>query len=307
LIINIILRSIIIIIIIIIFNHNNHFINMDDIAAPSTPTLDSFQGLQERIARMNLNKDVDEGKENLYPRHLETPTHNISNNIIKMITDDILCDSSLYFSSFQTPIKSSSTLQVTPPPVLPQRGMLDGMEEEDESTSTTSSNNRKRVRCSTMEPPALPGSPEFIDIGDKDNTITSNTNMFERHVPMYSPISRVSTTTTWNMNYMARRGNQQPMGGAGHIEQQEQEQQSQSTSTIREKCITIANAFPLLLPGDEEDFEITRGRPSMQQQQPQQQPHGVRALKMRKRHHNHYHQEQEELRILQQQHFERRM
>jgi hypothetical protein len=128
--------------------------------------------------------------------------------------------------------------------------------------------------------------------------------MFERHVPMYSPISRVSTTTTWNMNYMARRGNQQPMDGTGHREQQEQEQQSQSTSTIREKCIKIANEFPLLLPGDEEDFEITRGRPSFQQQQ---QPHGVRALKMRRRHHNHYHQEQEELRILQQQHFERRM
>jgi hypothetical protein len=276
---------------------------MDDIAAPSTPTLDSFQGLQEQISRMNLNKDVDEGKENLYPHHLETPRQNIS-NIIKMITDDIVCDSSLYFSSFQTPIKSSSTLQVTPPPVLPQRGMLDDMEEEDEAAPSTSSNSRKRVRCSTMEPPALPGSPEFIDIGDKDNTIASNTNMFERHVPMYSPISRVSTTTTWNMNYMARRGNQQPMDGTGHREQQEQEQQSQSTSTIREKCIKIANEFPLLLPGDEEDFEITRGRPSFQQQQ---QPHGVRALKMRRRHHNHYHQEQEELRILQQQHFERRM
>jgi hypothetical protein len=232
-------------------NENSNKSNNDDM----TPTItSSFQALQEQVSRMNLH---DDGKEN---NHLDSPQQKTpSQNNIKVKTNDVITSRSL---PLLTPVRSSPSSLVVTPPLHARRGMklespsLEGGEEIVDATNTTNNINRKRVRCCYDDPPMLPESPEFISnsssfcsLNSLDDTTMNNISrpvLFERPRPLYSPVSRVSTTTAWNMNFFTARRRRQQEEPHGDQPSRIMGRQSRANENVEDRMLSILNAFPVL-------------------------------------------------------------
>mmetsp|Transcript_16247 Transcript_16247/g.30147 ORF Transcript_16247/g.30147 Transcript_16247/m.30147 type:complete len:232 (-) Transcript_16247:449-1144(-) len=180
----------------------------------------SVQFLRDQVARMNL----------------QTPNSSRSsyNNAVAV---------------FQTPISAvadnreelflSSSFVVTPPRIETDRV------EEDEGSS--SGRKRRMTHHHQCPPPMLPESPELV--GDH---ATMSSNVFERHIPIHSPIAGISNGTL-NLNFIAKI---QKVALQEEEAQQRRQDRERSTTASKRDYFSIANSFPDLEDEDDSSDSI---------------------------------------------------